>query len=89
MGALGNRKTPQGWRARGVFNTASDNTNHTPISDILAQHFCCCRGSAICVFCLDWSRLIGRSETHGVSTVLSAWQSISVPGQKYSPEDAP
>lgn len=62
MGALGNTKTPQGWQARGASNTACDNANNTPISDILAQHFCCCRGGALCVFCLGWNRRIRNIE---------------------------
>jgi hypothetical protein len=56
--SLESAKTPQGWQARGAFNTAFDKANNTLIGDILAEHFCCCRGRVLCKFCLGWDRTI-------------------------------
>jgi len=58
----GSAKTPQGWQAKGAFNTAFDNANITPIGDILDKHYCTCRDQVLCVFCLGWSRTIRSIE---------------------------
>lgn len=63
MTALEMRKAANAGEREAAFQTAYNEANHTPISDILAQHFCYCRSGAICVFCLGCHRLLTRRES--------------------------
>lgn len=63
------KATPRPGGARGAEvvqlrdNAAEySSANESPIPDLVAAHFCSCRGGAVCVFCLAWNRRIRNVE---------------------------
>ncbi len=45
-------------------------TKSSTRTGILAEHFCCCRGQALCVFCLGWNRTIRSTEARRADSLL-------------------
>jgi hypothetical protein len=54
----------------GLISRATPRNDYTPnhtSSTILERHFCYCRPSIPCIFCLTWNRLIRRIESREVA----------------------
>jgi len=61
-------------------------TNHST-NNILAEHYCCCRGGVTCIFCQTWKTEmhdIEAADLDQISPVLIKWHTNSRLPQKFS-----